>query len=220
MNIGKIVLAAVFTFSICGCSANAAFIEAVCPQIQYFGRWEKNPSVYRCAQGATYIKANFTGTSLYAYLEDSNAWWRVSIDGGEFRRFRPRGKHTMLAENLSQGEHKVLLVRSTEGRAGVSEFRGFYIDDDAQILPPDLIPIICIEPIPSVIPSYAGEWINEAVMAQKEKGDNKLYYIAINEGQPLLDPSDYAGDNTHPLKSGAKKIALFLKDKVAGILGW
>ena len=82
------------------------------------------------------------------------------------------------------------------------------------------IPIICIEPIPSVIPSYAGEWINEAVMAQKEKGDNKLYYIAINEGHPLLDPSDYAGDNTHPLKSGAKKIALFLKDKVAGILGW
>jgi len=364
MNIGKIVLAAVFTFSICGCSANAAFIEAVCPQIQYFGRWEKNPSVYRCAQGATYIKANFTGTSLYANLEDSNAWWRVSIDGGEFRRFRPQGKHTMLAENLSQGEHKVLLVRSTEGRAGVSEFRGFYIDDDAQILPPDLmkkrrlefigdsitagfkndgfsdgayqdiedndmafgpqlarmldadysvlaksgegvvhnwgedwpnnqvhtadrygwifysdkkspenkkwnpqdfpvdgtiialgtndfnrsdqkrkptheefvdgyehllqivrqlnpdIPIICIEPVPSAIPSYVGEWINEAVTAQKEKGDNNIYYIAINEGRPLLEPSDYAGDNTHPLKSGAKKIALFLKDKVAGILGW
>jgi lysophospholipase L1-like esterase len=297
-------------------------------------------------------------------LKDSNAWWRVSIDGGEFRRFHPQGKHTMLAENLPQGEHKVLLVRSTEGRAGVSEFRGFYIDDDAQILPPDPmkkrrlefigdsitagfkndgssdgayqdiedndmafgpqlarmldadysvlaksgegvvhnwgedwpnnqvhtadrygwilysdkkspenkawnpqdfpvdgiiialgtndfnrsdkkrkpthegfvdgyehllqtvrqmnpdIPIICTEPVPSAIPSYVGEWINEAVTAQKEKGDNNIYYIAINEGRPLLEPSDYAGDNTHPLKSGAKKIALFLKDKVASILRW
>ena len=29
-----------------------------------------------------------------------------------------------------------------------------------------------------------------------------------------------AGDNTHPLKNGSKKIALYLKDKVAAILGW
>lgn len=50
--------------------------------------------------------------------------------------------------------------------------------------------------------------------------NGSVFYIAINEGRPLLEPSDYAGDNTHPLKSGAKKIALFLKDKVAGILGW
>ena len=146
----------------------------------------------------------------------------------------------MLAENLSQGEHKVLLVRSTEGRAGVSEFRGFdfnrsdkkrkptnegFVDGYEHLMQtvrqmnPD-IPIICTEPVPSAIPSYVGEWINEAVTAQKKKGDNNLYYIAINEGRSLLEPSDYAGDNTHPLKSGAKKIALFLKDKVAGILGW
>ncbi len=364
MNISKIALAAVFALGISGCSADAAYIAPDCSQIQYFGRWEKNEDVYRCAQGATYIRANFTGTSLYADLEDANAWWRVSIDGGEFRRFRPQGRHTLLAENLPQGEHKVLLVRSTEGRAGISEFRGFGIDDDAQILAPDPvkkrrlefigdsitagfkndgpgggdyqdiedndmafgpqlarmleadysvlaksgegvvhnwgedwpgtqvhtadrygwilysdkkspdnkvwnpqdfpvdgiiialgtndfnrsdqkrkptheefvagyehllqtvrqmnpgIPIICIEPVPSAIPAYAGEWIKEAIAAQREQGDNNLHYIAINEGRPLLEPSDYAGDNTHPLKSGSTKIALFLKDRVAQILGW
>ena len=39
----------------------------------------------------------------------------------------------MLAENLPQGKHKVLLVRSTEGSMGISEFYGFHIDDDAYL---------------------------------------------------------------------------------------
>ena len=33
--------------------------------LQYFGRWDKrNAQEYQCAQGAVYIKANFTGTSI------------------------------------------------------------------------------------------------------------------------------------------------------------
>ena len=54
----------------------------------------------------------------------------------------------------------------------------------------------------------------------KAKGDKNLYYITINENGPLLAESDYAKDSTHPLKSGATKIANYLKDKVAAIMGW
>ena len=51
--------------------------------LQYFGRWDKsNAQEYQCAQGAVYIKANFTGTSIKAKLRDPNDKWRVSIDGG------------------------------------------------------------------------------------------------------------------------------------------
>ena len=35
-----------------------------------------------------------------------------------------------------------------------------------------------------------------------------------------MEESDYIGDNTHPTKAGSGKIADYLKDKVAGILGW
>ena len=341
---------------------NVHKIPANAPQIQYFGRWEKTAGVCRCAQGATYIKANFTGCLLTADLIDPGNWWRVSIDSGPFRRFRPQGKNTMLAKNLPAGNHKVLLVRSTEGYMGVSEFFGFSLAHNETLLPPDppkarslefigdsitagakndgpptapyddienndmaygpqlarmldaeysvlgksgegvihnwdegwpgqgvhtadrypwtfysdkkspdnhlwnpqnfpidgiLIslgtndfgnaehqperedfirgyknllqtvrqlnphtPIIAIEPVPGWLPPEARNWTRAAVQECKGLGDNNLYFIPLNERQPLLTAEDYAGDNTHPLKNGSKKIALYLKDKVAAILGW
>ncbi|TYZ29402.1 hypothetical protein FZ041_05140 [Selenomonas caprae] len=337
-------------------------IPANASGIQYFGRWEKSPAACRCAQGATYIKANFTGPLLMADLIDSGNWWRVSIDDSPFRRFRPQGENTLLAEDLPAGKHKVLLVRSTEGYMGISEFRGFSLAPNATMLPPtppkarslefigdsitagakndgppdapyddiedndmaygpqlarmldaeysvlgksgegvihnwdedwpghgvhtadrypwtfysdkrspahhlwnpqnfpidgilislgtndfgndkhqlernDFIrgyknllqtvrqinphtPIIVIEPVPSWLPHEARQWIKTAVNECKARGDKALYFIPLNEEKPLLDANDYAGDNTHPLKNGSKKIALYLKDKVAEILGW
>ena len=57
-------------------------------------------------------------------------------------------------------------------------------------------------------------------MECKALGDNNIYFLPLNAEKPLLEAKDYAGDNTHPLKNGSKKIALYLKDKVAEILGW
>ena len=341
---------------------NVTKIPAGSPKIQYFGRWEKSANLCRCAQGATYIKANFTGTSLTADLTDPGNWWRVSIDGGAFRKFQPQGEHTALTANLPHGRHNVLLVRSTEGYMGISEFRGFCLDQQEILLPPppqktrrlefigdsitagakndgppdgpyndiedndmafgpqlarmldadysvlgksgegvihnwaeswpgqevhtadrypwtfysDKIspdnplwnplnfpvdgiiiaigtndftdschqptgeefshgykkliqtvrqlnphtPIICIEPVPCWLPPQIRIWIKTTVTELNDLGDKKLYFIPLNEKRPLLETSDYAGDNTHPLKTGAKKMALYLKDKVANILGW
>ena len=341
----------------------AAEIPADSPEIQYFGRWDAQEGVYRCGYGATYIKANFTGTSLKADISGDGIWWRVSIDGGEFRRLKPQGKDTVLAKNLALGEHKVLFVRSTEGQAGISEFRGFSVDDGSGLAAPDPLkerrlefvgdsitagawndgdrtgkkyhdvedndmsygpqlarmleadysviaksgqgvvhnyagkwpdmgvhasdsypwtffsnrfadkhliwdterfpvdaiilaigtndfsdkerkptpsefkegykrlvavvremnpgkPIICTEPIPSVIGSDARKWIQQVVREENQKGDRDIYFIPINERGALLEVDDYVGDNTHPTKAGSRKIADYLKDKVAGILGW
>lgn len=119
-------------------TAEAADIAPNDAKIQYFGRWNKaDDTKYTCAQGAVYIKANFTGTSLKVKLRDPNNYWRVSIDGSEFTKFRPKGNETVLAENLKPGKHKVLLVRSTEGYMGQSQLKGFVIDDGAKLETPD-----------------------------------------------------------------------------------
>lgn len=363
--VGVIVLGTALTFS-SGLGAHIAEAADIAPghaNIQYFGRWDKSDAGnFRCAQGAVYIKANFTGTSLKVKLRDPNNYWRVSIDGSEFTKFRPKGNETVLAENLKPGQHKVLLVRSTEGYMGESQLKGFVIDDDASLEKPDALKkrrlefvgdsitagaknddelmgsnyndiedndmaygpqlarmldadysvlaksgegvihnwaekwpgnqvhtadryqwtkysdkfegnqqwdtkqfpvdaviiamgtndfsdnkrkpteeefvagytrlietvrkmnpdakIICTEPVPGWVGKKARKWISTSVENLKAKGDNKLYYIELNTPAPLLEESDYANDSTHPLKSGATKIANYLKDKVAAIMGW
>lgn len=363
--VGAIVLGTALTFS-SGLGAHIAEAADIAPghaNIQYFGRWDKSDAGnFRCAQGAVYIKANFTGTSLKVKLRDPNNYWRVSIDGSEFTKFRPKGNETVLAENLKPGQHKVLLVRSTEGYMGESQLKGFVIDDDANLEKQDALKkrrlefvgdsitagakndgelmgsnyndiedndmaygpqlarmldadysvlaksgegvihnwaekwpgnqvhtadryqwtkysdkfegnqqwdtkqfpvdaviiamgtndfsdnkrkpteeefvagytrlietvrkmnpdakIICTEPVPGWVGKKARKWINTSVENLKAKGDNKIYYIELNTPAPLLEESDYANDSTHPLKSGATKIANYLKDKVAAIMGW
>ena len=345
-------------------TAHMTNIPAASPQIQYFGRWDVRDGVYRCGFGATYIKANFTGTALKADLKNrGDSWWRVSIDGSDFRRFRPQGRDTVLAENLQPGEHKVLLVRSTEGEAGITEFRGFAVDEGAHLTAPDprkerrlefvgdsitagalndgkwvrdyhevedndmsygpqlarmldadysviaksgqgvvhnyaekwpghgvhaadsyawtffyntfgaknlewdtsrfpvdgiLISIgtndftdanrkptaeefkegyrklvsvvrsrnpgkeiICIAPFSIAIGPYAEEWTGQVVEEMRAAGDEKVHFISVTEGGcHMLLPEDFVDGSTHPTKDGSRKAAIYLKEKVAHILGW
>lgn len=342
--------------------AEAEKVPATAPEIQYFGRWNVQDGVYQSGQGATYIKANFSGTNLKADLTGEKVWWRVSIDGGDFRPFRGEGEATVLAENLSEGEHSVLLVRSTEGEAGISEFRGFELEDgeslcqpspmksrrlefvgdsitagamnigaftgsnyyevedgymaygpqlarkldadfsvvaksgegvvhnyteewpptgvhtgdrygwafcykkpvadpvpwDTSGFPVDAVivsigtndfsderkptlkdfkagykklletirsknpqkPIICVEPVPSWIGSAVRKTINQVVDEMRKGGDEKIYFIPVNEQAPLLQKEDFRDGKSHPTVEGATKLADYLKDKVAVILGW
>lgn len=79
-------------------------------------------------------------------------------------------------------------------------------------------PIICTEPVPYAIGRTSGPWIAAAVDRLHAKGDAAVHYIALNDDAPLLTDADYAFDGTHPTQAGAKKIAAFLKGKVAKIL--
>ena len=80
--------------------------------------------------------------------------------------------------------------------------------------------IIGVEPVPAMIGPAAGTWVRQAVTALQTAGDTKLYFIPINAAGPLLQDSDYVGDGTHPTKAGAKKIADYLRPRVAAIMGW
>ena len=80
------------------------------------------------------------------------------------------------------------------------------------------VPIICVEPVPTMIGPYAAKWTERAVKELKRQGDNQLYYIPLNKDKPFFEDSDYVGDGTHPTKAGSRKIALYLLDKVKAIL--
>lgn len=358
------VLSGIMTGVLSASLASAASIPANSPNIQYFGRWDKQVNRLVTGQGAVYIKANFTGTSILADLGGSQeVWWRVSVDNGPFRRFKAEGEKTVLAQNLTKGAHKILLVRSTEGEAGLSTFGGFTLDKKAKLLTPDVLksrrlefvgdsitagafndrwqpgkyhdkednnqaygpilsrmlgadysilarsgegvvinyreknpktelhtagryvrtfcetkdpeaynplwdsrkfpvdaivvsigtndfslnheppgryyfeagyrtllqeirsmnpgkPIICVAPIPSIISTKCAKWEANAVRELKAAGEKELYFIPVNDKEPLLSSDDFAGDDTHPIDKGHQKIAEFLKDKVASILGW
>ena len=327
--------------------------------IQYLGRWDLAvPGIARTGRGAVYLRVDFSGTSLRACLQDRQNWWRYTIDGREYTKFKPQSDETLLADGLPPGRHQLLLVRCTEGRYGVSTLSGLKLDDDGELLPAapassrrmeiigdsiaagakndgpqgvsylnredgsrsfaaelarllgaewsvvaksgegvvhnygedwpgnglhtqDTYPrtlftaaqpvwnpaqfqpqailinvgtndftdpsrkpeaavfiagyerlirlvrsmnqaavIISVEPIPAVIGPSAGSWARQAVETLKAEGDKKLYFIPVNEGKPLLQDEDYAGDGTHPTAAGAKKIAGYLRGPVAAIMGW
>lgn len=108
---------------------NMKLIENNSPNISYFGRWLNGYSGF----GATYIKARFTGTKIGAILKSPGIWWRVSVDNNEPVKFTANGK-VLFAQNLDNKEHEILLVRSTEGQAGIAYFGGFIIEKDAEII--------------------------------------------------------------------------------------
>lgn len=133
LYIGVLWLFACFTAA---ASVQAAAVKADAPEIQYYGRWDKQADAYRCGYGATYIKVNFTGTSIFADLQDDHSLWQVSIDDGSYERITPAGARTVLAKGLPLGKHKVILFRQNEGLYGPSEFRGFSLPG-GELLPGD-----------------------------------------------------------------------------------
>ena len=78
--------------------------------------------------------------------------------------------------------------------------------------------ILCVSPIPIAEYQITNPLIAQAVQAEQAKGDTKVFYVPVNSEAPLLQKSDYAGDNEHPLAKGHKKIADFLFPIVYGIL--
>jgi lysophospholipase L1-like esterase len=78
--------------------------------------------------------------------------------------------------------------------------------------------ILCVSPVPVAEYQITDPIIAHAVQAEQNKGDKRVYYIPLNSERPLLQSSDFAGDNTHPLAKGHAKIADFLYPIVANFL--
>lgn len=137
------IMTAAFSLTGWGCSfGEAVHLTADSPDIRYYGRWEMQDKKALTGQGATYIRAKFTGSSeLQADLNGKGVFWEYSIDGKAFQRLEVKDNGPLtLDKGLDRDkEHLVTLVRSTEGRAGISEFNGFILEKGGQLIapPPD-----------------------------------------------------------------------------------
>jgi len=93
--------------------------------------------VYPCS----YVKMRFTGTSVKAHILNQNHYWEnylgIILDGrqSKIKLDDTKEKQTIvLGENLSQGEHEVLLFKRQDA-CHIFNFYGFELDDQACVLP-------------------------------------------------------------------------------------
>ncbi|HEY4786691.1 MAG TPA: hypothetical protein VIH57_11605, partial [Bacteroidales bacterium] len=104
------------------------------PNIQYTGRIDfTNPKAPRFWTPGVYIKAKFTGTSCKIVINDEVKWGKnhnyleIVVDESNPYRIRTVGKTDTItvADNLTNGEHTVLICKDTETNIGYLEFLGF-----------------------------------------------------------------------------------------------
>jgi lysophospholipase L1-like esterase len=151
----KYLLLAVFLLFSCATMAQRKgtklnFYEADHSYIQYVGRIVfVNPKLPRFWQPGVYITAKFKGSSCRIILNDEVLWGsfhnylEIVVDGKE-KRIQTKSKRDTItvAENLSAGEHTLVVCKNTEANIGYLEFVGIITQD---LLKPSPKPVRKIE---------------------------------------------------------------------------
>jgi len=114
--------------------------ETAASAVNFHGRFDyTTPASPRYDWSGSAISAQFSGTSISVTLNESDArvYYAYAIDDQPAKRFAVSvGMKTYsLAAGLSNGTHKVLLMRDTEGlQAGPSQFLGFSFGGTGQLM--------------------------------------------------------------------------------------
>lgn len=111
------------------------FYQADHAYLRYNGRIDfSTAQAPRFWTAGVYIEARFRGTYCELEVRDEMLWGNshnyleVSIDGATPRRIKltSRTNRITLAENLSRGEHTLVVMKGTEALIGYVEFIGLY----------------------------------------------------------------------------------------------
>lgn len=92
------------------------------------------------------IRANFSGSTLEIILDDKTGdnFYNVIIDGKDHQPVvldcKKNEHRYAVADDLSAGEHSVLIFRRTEGFSGPTRFGGLVLAEDGELLPPPAAP--------------------------------------------------------------------------------
>ncbi|MFN8334538.1 MAG: SGNH/GDSL hydrolase family protein [Cyclobacteriaceae bacterium] len=128
-----IVCLAMLMLSASSPELSTEFFAADNPYIRYTGRIDfNNPKAPRFWAAGVYIEARFRGTFCEIEVRDEMLWGtshnylEVSIDGAEPQRIKTTGKvdRIMIADNLKEGEHSIVIMKGTEALIGYLEFIG------------------------------------------------------------------------------------------------
>jgi lysophospholipase L1-like esterase len=130
-------------------AASENFIPAHHPYIQYFGRWDLSDTCHaRYSWPGVYVQTEFNGTSIKIRLTDNTNYFNVYIDGALHHVFHgtTHGEaEYVLAENLSNTKHTLVLSRRNITFDTVYSFEGFVLDSGAALFPPPPKPARKIE---------------------------------------------------------------------------
>ncbi len=118
------------------------FIPADNPFIQYFGRWDdSNPKNPKHSWPGVYLYAEFTGRTIGIRMNDSINYYNIYIDNEMVKVLhgdKDRDKDYILANNLSDDKHSILVSKRNIVFGQVFSFGGFILDEDAVLLEPKL----------------------------------------------------------------------------------
>ena len=114
-------------------SGSFKFYKPTSDSIRYVGRVKSNDDSVAIYWSGTNILMRFKGTSLKAVLRDEYGrnYFNVIIDGDSLRYFKldPGKRSYTLAENLSDQEHTIELVKRAEWDRGTSWFYGAEVEN-------------------------------------------------------------------------------------------
>ncbi len=125
--------AAIVFFSAIYVEPASEFYQADHPYFRYTGRIDfSNAKAPRFWAAGVYIEARFSGTFCEVEVRDEMQWGtshnylEISIDGREPIRIKTTGKFNRIkvADNLSLGEHSIIIMKGTEAIIGYLEFVG------------------------------------------------------------------------------------------------
>lgn len=109
------------------------------PRINYFGRIDfSDPASARFTWSGTAIEARFPGPSIGFRLVDGSADYDVEIDGVPDTVLRSEFeiRDYYVGNDLSEGEHTIRIIRRSENHYSAGIFRGFYLPEGRELLPP------------------------------------------------------------------------------------
>lgn len=124
--------------SSCEFFEGASYIEPDDPNIEYFGRIDcSNPKSVRFDWPGVQIRTRFMGTSCSVRLKDGNNDYDVFIDGRLQKVLRTTSDTIyVLATNLENKAHSLLISKRTEAKFGIAAFEGFILDAGKSLLKP------------------------------------------------------------------------------------
>ncbi len=164
-------------------SDSLKFFAAGNPLIQYTGRIDfTNPNLPRFWQPGIYITLKFKGKKCEVILNDEVLWGKnhnyleVVVDGVEKRIQTKSARDTIIvAQNLSEGIHTVVIFKNTEANIGYVEFAGVRCQ---KLLKPDTKPKRKIEFIGNSITCGTGSDVSEIPCGKGEWQDQHNAYLS------------------------------------------
>lgn len=155
------------------------------PNITFSGRIDSlNSNGAQLIWSGSSVSINFEGNSIAALLRDNtgNSYYNIILDDDSIFIIRPNTlkQYYTLADNLSDGQHKIELFKRTEPHYGITDFYGFKIEGNAKLLDKSPSKTRKIEFYGnSITAGYAVEDISGADSPDSTYTNNYLSYSAI-----------------------------------------